>query len=91
MLRHHVGMTPQETEERERRIAAQLLECRKRFVQHVRMALATSSPTRRKELYQKWRQDYGDDIARSYAKYAEGCFAGRSSIRPIERMIEEQA
>jgi hypothetical protein len=78
-------VTPQEQEEV---WARQLYECRKRFVEHVRKALSTTSPTRRKELYEKWRKDYGDDIARSYAKYAEACFAGRVRIEPIERMVE---
>lgn len=79
-------MSPQEQEEV---WAKQLYECRKRFVEHVKKALATPSPTRRKALYEQWRKDYGDDIARSYAKYAESCIAGRNSIRPIEKMIEE--
>ena len=78
-------MTPEEQEEV---WARQLYECRKRFAAHVRKAISTTSPTRRKELYQQWRQDYGDDIARSYAKYAEACIAGRVRIEPIERMVE---
>lgn len=68
--------------------ARQLYECRQRFAAHVRQALSTTSPTRRKALYQQWRQDYGDDIARSYAKYAEACLSGRVRIEPIERMVE---
>lgn len=69
--------------------AQDLKRCRIRFVEHVRAALRTSSPTRRKELYQRWRNDYGDDIARSYAKYAEACFAGHVSIKDIEKMVQD--
>ena len=54
--------------------ALQLHECRKRFVEHVRVALSTTSPTRRRELYESWRKLYGDDITRGYAKYAESIF-----------------
>ena len=54
--------------------AFQLHESRKRFVEHVRVALNTTSPTRRRELYESWRKLYGDDITRGYAKYAEAVF-----------------
>lgn len=81
-------MTPEELEEREKMFAAELKMYRTKFVEHVRLALRTSSPTRRKELYQKWRQDYGDTVARSYAKYAEACFAGHVSIKDVEKMIQ---
>ncbi len=67
--------------------ARQLKESRTNLVVHVRKALALKSPTRRRELYQQWRKDYGDDRARTYAKYAEACIEGRVSIEPIERMI----
>lgn len=87
-MKSQLDMTPEELEENERRIAAELKMYRTRFVEHVRIALRTSSPTRRKELYQKWRQDYGDNVARSYAKYAEACYAGQVSIKDIEKMIQ---
>lgn len=82
------GMTPEETQALEEFWARQLKESRKRFVEHVRLAIATTSPTRRRALYQEWRAAYGDDRAREYAKYAEACIEGRVSIEPIERMIK---
>lgn len=81
-------MTPQETQELEEFWAQQLKESRVRFVAHVKQAIALRSPTRRRELYQEWRKQYGDDRARSYAKYAEACIEGRVSIEPIERMTK---
>lgn len=81
-------MTPEEMRALEEYWARDLHECRKRFVAHVRKAMSLTSPTRRSELYQGWRKDYGDDIARSYAKYAEACIAGRVRIEPIEKMLE---
>jgi hypothetical protein len=56
--------------------AIELYESRKRFVDHVLIALQTRSPTRRRQLYEDWRKSYGDDVARSYAKYAESVYAG---------------
>jgi len=90
-MRWRPDMTPQEMQDLEEFWAKQLYESRKRFVAHVRQAINTTSPTRRKELYQRWRQEFGDDIARSYAKYAEACIAGRVRIEPIERMVESQS
>lgn len=81
-------MTDEERAAEEEQWAKQLLECRTKFVKHVRLAMNTGSPTRRRALYEQWRKDYGDDIARSYAKYAEGCIAGKLTIEPIERMIK---
>lgn len=77
-----------EQQAQEEEWARQLKESRTRFVAHVKEAIALRSPTRRRELYQRWRTEYGDDIARSYAKYAEACIEGRVSIEPIERMIK---
>ena len=82
-------MTEEETQALEVYWAEQLRESRKRFVAHVRQALALTSPTRRRALYEQWRKDYGDDTARSYAKYAEACIAGHVKIEPIERMVSE--
>lgn len=88
-MKRQIDMSPEELEQEERRMAEDLRRCRVRFVEHVRAALTTPSPTRRKELYQRWRQDYGDNIARSYAKYAEACFAGHVSIKDIEKMVKD--
>ena len=67
--------------------ALQRYECQKKFLEHVRIALNTKSPTRRKELYQEWRQKYGDDITRSYAKYAESVYAGGDTLL-LDRFAE---
>jgi hypothetical protein len=72
----------------EDRWAVELYETRKKFVEHVRIALNTRSPTRRRELYEKWRGLYGDDVTRSYAKYAESVYAGNDTtlIERLEQM-----
>jgi hypothetical protein len=67
--------------------AEQLRECRKRFVARVKEAMYITSPTRRYELYQKWRKEIGDVAARETAKYTEGVMAGRVSLKKIEDMI----
>lgn len=82
------GMTLEETQALEAFWAQQLRESRARFVEHVKVAISTSSPTKRRALYQEWRAKYGDDRARDYAKYAEACLEGRVSIEPIERMLK---
>lgn len=78
---------PQDSEERERVWAEQFHQGRKQLVQHVEEALAIKDPKKRKALYQKWRQKVGDDRARSYAKYAEACLAGRVKLSPIKNMV----
>jgi hypothetical protein len=76
--------------EQEREWAQQLAECRRRFVARVKDAVRYTSPTRRYALYQEWRQQFGDDIARESARYTEGVMAGRLSIYHIERMIPDE-
>lgn len=66
----------------------QLYESRKRFVADVKKAIATTSPTRRRQLYEEWRKNYGDDSARTKAKFAEACIAGTVSIEKIKAMVE---
>lgn len=80
-----------EQAEQEYKWAMQAHECRVRFVEHVRIALNTRSPTRRKELYQSWREKYGDDITRSYAKYAESVYAGGDTelLKRFTEMIRD--
>lgn len=81
-------MTEEEIAEQEARWAQELRETRTKFVKHVRQAMCIGSPTRRRQLYEQWRKDYGDDTARAYAKYTEGCLKGDLSIEPIERMLK---
>ena len=80
--------TPEQAEQ-ENRWAVELYECRKRFVEHVQIALQTRSPTRRRELYQTWRGLYGDDVTRSYAKYAESVYqtGDVSLLEALTKMI----
>lgn len=78
---------PQDPEERERIWAEQFHQHRKQMVQYVEQALGVKDPVKRKALYQRWREELGDDRARSYAKYAEGCIAGRVKIAPIKNMV----
>ena len=81
--------TPQQAEQ-EDRWAIELYECRKRFVEHVNVALNTRSPTRRRELYESWRKLYGDDITRDYAKYAESVYQTGNTdlLTALTKMIQ---
>lgn len=67
--------------------AAQLRESRIRFVARVKEAMYITSPTKRMELYQKWRAEIGDIAARETAKFTEAVRAGRVSLKKIEDMI----
>lgn len=78
-------MTSQEQEEL---WAAQLRECRIRFIARVREASSLTSPTRRRALYEQWRSDLGDISARESAKFAEAIVAGRRKLYELERMVE---
>ncbi|CAB5220256.1 hypothetical protein UFOVP236_11 [uncultured Caudovirales phage] len=77
--------------EQEYKWACELYDSRKRFVEHVRIALQTRSPTRRKELYEGWRKLYGDDLTRWYAKYAESVYAGNDTrlLDALAKMIDQ--
>ena len=71
--------------------AVQLYECRKRFCDQVSIALQTRSPTRRRELYEAWRKEFGDAATRDWAKYAEGVYAGSDTklLENLRKMIQE--
>lgn len=76
--------------EQEERWARELNEARRRLAQRVREAAMTSSPTRRRALYERWRAELGDDAARESAKFAEACIAGRRKVYEIERMVIDE-
>jgi len=69
----------------------QLYECRKRFCDQVTIALQTRSPTRRRQLYEDWRKEFGDAATRDWAKYAEGVYAGGDTklLENLRKMIQE--
>ena len=76
---------------REDEWAMQLFECRKRFCDQVSIALQTRSPTRRKELYEGWRKEFGDAATRDWARYAESVYAGGDTklLEILRKMIQE--
>ena len=74
-------------DEQEQVWAQQLHDCRVRFVERVRTAIAIRSPGKRRELYQTWRAEIGDDAARESAKYAEAVLSGRITLHPLQKMI----
>lgn len=80
---------PQDEAEREKVWAEQFHQGRKSLVEHVEQALGIKDPKKRKALYQEWRKKIGDDRARSYAKYAEACIAGRVRLTPIKNMVAQ--
>jgi hypothetical protein len=53
----------------------------KTFVERVESALDTEDPNERKAMYQSWRLELGDEMARNYARYAEQIIAGGSRAR----------
>jgi len=53
----------------------------KTFVARVESALDTEDPAERKVMYQRWRSELGNDMARDYAKCAESIIAGGSRKR----------
>jgi hypothetical protein len=58
--------------------AQQLAECQQRFSARLEEAVKLrSSKKARKELYQKWRTELGDDTARESAKYVEALLVGK--------------
>lgn len=80
--------TPEQAEQ-EYKWAMELYESRKKFIEHVELALQTRSPTRRRELYQQWRGIYGDDLTRDYARYAESVYQGGDTklLEALESMV----
>jgi len=74
--------------EQEERWAKELHEARLKFIARVKLGVSMSSPTKRRALYQEWRKELGDDIARESAKYVEACFERRRTVRELERMVE---
>jgi hypothetical protein len=68
----------------------QINDCLIRLIDRVKLAVQTTSPTRRTALYQQWRKDHGDDTARESAKYAEAVIAGRRTIYELERMVKRE-
>lgn len=64
---------PQET-----LLAQQLAECQQRFIARIEEALKLRTNKKaRKELYQKWRKELGDDTARESANYVEALLMGK--------------
>lgn len=80
-------MTP-EQEQQERIWEQQKRECLERFVKRVKQAVVIRSPGKRSELYQSWRKEHGDNVARESAKFAEAVLSGRISLYKLERMLE---
>lgn len=74
--------------EQEERWAKELHEARLKFIARVKLGTSMSSPTKRRALYQEWRRELGDDIARESAKYVEAVFERRRTVRELERMVE---
>lgn len=76
------------SDEQEAQWQRQLYESRKGMVKCVTQVLVVTSPTRRRAIYEQWRQQYGDSIARTRAKYAEACIAGTVSLKNFLAMVE---
>jgi hypothetical protein len=58
--------------------AIQIQECQWEVQGRVDAALALGrAKTKRKELYARWRKEFGDDIARESARLAEAILTGK--------------
>lgn len=58
--------------------AKQLAETRERLGKRIEEgAKLRGNKARRKELYKKWRQEFGDDVARESARYVEALLEGK--------------
>lgn len=78
-------MSPEDLE-RERIWAEQLRKTQQNIYDRVMEGMALANkPAKRKALYQKWRKEYGDDLARGYAKAVEAIFAGKSKLADYEK------
>lgn len=78
-------MSPEELAQ-EKAWAEQLKQTQQNLYDRVMEGIALANKkTKRKELYQKWRQLYGDDLARQYAKSVEAIFAGTSKLSHYEK------
>ncbi len=75
-------------QEQEERWARELHAARLKFIARVKLGVSMSSPTRRRALYQDWRKELGDNIARESAKYVEAVFEGRRNIGELEKMVK---
>lgn len=74
--------------EQEARWASELHDARLRFIERVRAATRLASPTRRRALYEEWRKEFGDDVARESAKFSEAVIGGRRKLSELERMVK---
>jgi hypothetical protein len=58
--------------------AQQLVECQQRFVERIEEAVKLRNNKKaRKDLYQQWRRELGDDTARESANYVEALLVGK--------------
>jgi hypothetical protein len=80
---------PNDDQERERIWAEEFHQKRKRFVETIESAVRFTSPSRRRDLYEEWRKEHGDDWARARAKFAEGVVAGRLKLDKLKKGVEE--
>ena len=75
-------------QEQEERWARELHAARLKFIARVKLGVSMSSPTRRRALYQDWRKELGDDIARESAKYVEAVFEGLRKISQLKKIVK---
>jgi hypothetical protein len=59
--------------------AQQIAECQQRFIARIEEGSKLRNKKARKDLYQKWRRELGDDTARESANYVEALLMGKVS------------
>jgi len=81
---------PPEQRQQELTWALELYNARRRFVSMVESVTQSRlNAKKRKEVYLRWRDEYGVIAARSWANYAEAVLAGEVSLEPIKAMIQQ--
>lgn len=59
-------------------VAEQLAECQKRFLARINEAIPhRNNRKKRREIYQRWREEFGDIVAKESAKYVEALLDGK--------------
>lgn len=80
----------QEDLAREDAWAEELKKTQRAFFLRVQQGVdLVGKPKERKALYQKWRQEFGDDTARSSAKTVESIMSGKFSFEDYKKFEHE--
>ena len=77
-------------EDQETRWAREIQESSARVYWRIRQAVDIRVKKKRKALYQDWRKEFGDDIARESARLTEATMAGTFDINKLWLKIKSK-